>query len=66
MERLTKEQLDKTNGQKLSSKNVLSTDFLRAFNTYKTERGIEIQQSKAGGKVRTKTYDTLRLTKFNL
>lgn len=54
MGRLTKEQLDKAIGHKLSSENVLCTDSWRAFKTYATEKGMNIYQFKSDGKVRTK------------
>ena len=54
MGRLTKEQLDKAIGHKLSSKNVLCTDAWRAFKTYATEKDISIYQFKSDGKTRTK------------
>lgn len=54
MGRLTKEQLDKAIGHKLSSENVLCTDSWRAFKTYAAEKGMDIYQFKSDGKVRTK------------
>lgn len=54
MGRLTKEQLDKAIGPKLSSENVLCTDSWRAFKTYAAEKGMVIYQFKSDGKVRTK------------
>ncbi len=54
MGRLTKEQLDKAIGHKLSNENVLCTDAWRAFKTYATEKGISIYQFKSNGKIRTK------------
>lgn len=54
MGRLTKEQLDKAIGHKLSNKNVLCTDSWRAFKTYAAEKGMDIYQFKSNGKVRTK------------
>jgi hypothetical protein len=54
MDRLTKEQLDKAIGHKLSSENVLCTDSWRAFKTYAAEKGMDIYQFKSDGKVRTK------------
>lgn len=54
MGRLTKEQLDKAIGHKLSSENVLCTDSWRAFKTYAAEKGMSIYQFKSDGKVRTK------------
>ncbi len=52
--RLTKEQLDKAIGHKLSNKNVLCTDAWRAFKTYASEKGMPIYQFKSDGKIRTK------------
>ncbi|GGA87226.1 hypothetical protein GCM10008025_32590 [Ornithinibacillus halotolerans] len=54
MGRLTKEQLDKAIGHKLSSENILCTDSWRAFKTYAAEKGMDIYQFKSDGKVRTK------------
>lgn len=54
MGRLTKEQLDKAIGHKLSSKNVLCTDSWRPFKTYAAEKGMNIYQFKSDGKIRTK------------
>ncbi|MEC1377231.1 IS1595 family transposase [Heyndrickxia oleronia] len=54
MGRLTKEQLDKAIGHKLSNRNVLCTDAWRAFKTYATEKDISIYQFKSDGKIRTK------------
>lgn len=54
MGRLTKEQLDKAIGHKLSNENVLCTDSWRAFKTYAAEKGMDIYQFKSDGKVRTK------------
>ncbi|WP_347860774.1 IS1595 family transposase [Salimicrobium sp. PL1-032A] len=52
--RLTKEQLDKAIGPKLSSENVLCTDAWRAFKSYAFENNMDIYQFKSDGKVRTK------------
>lgn len=52
--RLTKEQLDKAVGHKLSNKNVLYTDAWRAFKTYANEKGTPIYQFKSDGKIRIK------------
>jgi len=54
MGRLTKTQLNKAIGHKLSNENVLCTDSWRAFKTYATEKGMNIYQFKSDGKVRTK------------
>lgn len=54
MGRITKEQLNKAIGHKLSKENVLCTDAWRAFKTYANEKGMEIYQFKSDGKVRTK------------
>lgn len=54
MGRLTKEQLDKAIGHKLSNENVLCTDAWGAFKTYATEKNISIYQFKSDGKIRTK------------
>ena len=54
MGRLTKEQLDKAIGNKLSKDNVLCTDAWRAFRVYAGEKGMEIYQFKSDGKIRTK------------
>src|SRR5690625_4338124 len=54
MGRLTKEQLDKAIGHKLSKDNVLCTDAWRAFKTYANEKGMEIYQFKSDGKIRTR------------
>lgn len=54
MGRLTKEQLDKAIGHKLSNENVLCTDAWRAFKTYAAEKDMDIYQFKADGKIRTK------------
>lgn len=54
MDRLTKKQLHKAIGQKLSSGNVLCTDSWRAFKTYALKKGMDIYQFKLNGKVRTK------------
>ena len=54
MGRLTKEQLDKAIGHKLSNENVLCTDSWRSFKTYAAEKGMDIYQFKSDGKVRTK------------
>ncbi|MEH7239288.1 IS1595 family transposase [Bacillus sp. JJ1562] len=53
MGRLTKEQLDKAIGHKLSNENVLCTDSWRAFKTYAAEKGMDIYQFKSDGKVPT-------------
>ncbi|MCP3032487.1 IS1595 family transposase [Halobacillus sp. A1] len=52
--RLTKEQLDKAIGHKLSNENVLCTDAWRAFKTYAFDNGMAIYQFKSDGKIRTK------------
>lgn len=52
--RITKEQLDKAIGHKLSKENVLCTDAWRAFKTYANEKSIEIYKFKSDGKIRTK------------
>src|SRR5699024_6909424 len=54
MGRLTKEQLDKAIGHKLSSENILCTDSWRAFKTYAAEKKMDIYQFKSDGKIRTK------------
>lgn len=54
MGKLTKEQLEKAIGHKLSNGNVLCTNYWRAFKTYAAEKGMEIYQFKSDGKVRTK------------
>lgn len=54
MGRLTKDQLDKAIGHRLSSENILCTDSWRAFKTYATEKGMDIYQFKSDGKIRTK------------
>lgn len=54
MRRLTKEQLDKAIGHKLSKDNVLCTDAWRAFKTYANEKGMKIYQFKSDGKIRTR------------
>ena len=54
MGHLTKEQLDKAIGHKLSSENVLCTDAWRGLKTYATEKDISIYQVKSDGKTRTK------------
>src|SRR5690625_717929 len=54
MGRITKGQLDKAIGYKLSKDNVLYTDAWRAFKVYANEKGMEIYQFKSDGKVRTK------------
>lgn len=54
MGRLTKEQLDKAIGHKLSNQNVLCTDSWRAFKTYASEKGMVIHQFKSDGKIRTR------------
>lgn len=56
MGRLTKEQLDKAIGNKLSKDNVLCTDAWRAFRVYAGEKGMEIYQFKSDGKIRTKGF----------
>ena len=52
--RLTKEQLDKAIGHKLTSDNVLCTDACRAFKTYEFDNGMDIYQFKSDGKISTK------------
>lgn len=52
--RLTKEQLDKAIGHKLSIKNVLCTDSWRDFKTYAAEKGMVIHQFKSDSKIRTR------------
>ncbi|MCM3612679.1 IS1595 family transposase [Planococcus sp. MERTA32b] len=54
MGRLTKVQLEKAIGPKLSNENILCTDSWRAFKTYATGKGMVIHQFKSDGKVRTK------------
>ncbi|MFA9558757.1 IS1595 family transposase [Evansella sp. AB-rgal1] len=54
MGRLTKDQLEKAIGHKLSNKNVLCTDSWRAFKTYAAEKGMVIYQFKSSSKIRTK------------
>lgn len=54
MGRLTKVQLEKAIGSKLSSENILCTDSWRAFKTYAVGKGMAIHQFKSDGKVRTK------------
>ncbi|MBM7578600.1 hypothetical protein JOD21_001260 [Jeotgalibacillus terrae] len=52
--RLTKEQLDKAIGPKLSNENVLCPDAWRAFKTYAAEKGMGIYRFKSEGKIRSK------------
>ncbi|OIK13114.1 hypothetical protein BIV59_06890 [Bacillus sp. MUM 13] len=54
MGRLTKEQLNKAIGHKLSNKNVLCTYAWRAFKTYAAENDMDIYQFKSDDKTRTK------------
>lgn len=54
MGRLTKVQLEKAIGSKLSNENILCTDSWRAFKTYAAGKGMAIHQFKSDGKVRTK------------
>ncbi|ADH98489.1 hypothetical protein Bsel_0967 [[Bacillus] selenitireducens MLS10] len=54
MGRLTKEQLDKSIGHKLSKENVLCTDGWRAFKVYAFEKEMDIYQFKSDGNIRTK------------
>jgi transposase-like protein len=54
MGRLTKNQLDKAIGHKLSKENTLCTDSWRAFKTYAADKGLNIYQFKSDGKIRKK------------
>lgn len=60
--RIKTEQLDKAIGHKLSSQNVLCTDFWRAFRAYAADNGMSIYQFKSDGKVRTKGLYHIQLS----
>ena len=61
---LTKGQLDKAIGHKLS--NVLCTDAWRSFKVYAGEKYMEIYQFKPDGKVRTKgLYHTQNVNSYH-
>ncbi len=59
MGRLTKKQLDKAIGNKLSKENVLCTDAWRAFGVYAGEKGMEIS-IQIRRKIRQKVFIIFR------
>jgi hypothetical protein len=61
---LTKDQLEKASGHKLSDKNVLCTDSWRAFKTYAAEKGLVAYQFKSDGKIRIKVVSTKYLNNY--
>ncbi len=51
---MTKEQLDKAIGHRLSNEKVLCTDAWRAFKTYAFDNGMAVYPFECDGKIRTK------------